>query len=154
MGNGASKRASSQVNEAEEYEENLSQRVVLVTGSSSGVGLTLAALLANDPQKRFKVYASMRNLSKKEALEEAAQGVLGDLLTIIQLDVCSDQSVNDAVDEVMKKEGRIDVLGKRWNTSCMSLTKINFNYLNVTFIITEKLKNPHHLLIIITIKQY
>lgn len=141
MGNGASKSASFQANEAEEYEENLSQRVVLVTGSSSGVGLTLAALLANDPQKRFKVYASMRNLSKKEALEEAAQGVLGDLLTIIQLDVCSDQSVNDAVDEVMKKEGRIDVLGKRWNTSCMSLSsKINFNYLNVTFII--KVKEP------------
>lgn len=115
MGSGASKDQGSQVSQAEVYEENLPQRVVLVTGSSSGVGLALAALLANDPQKRFKVYASMRNLTKKQALEEAAQGVLGDLLVIIQLDVCSDESVKNAVDEVISKEGRIDILGQSLN---------------------------------------
>ncbi|XP_001634839.2 retinol dehydrogenase 8 [Nematostella vectensis] len=121
MGSGSSKRAvspksaqsttnSPQTVQAEEFTEDNSQRVVVVTGCSSGIGLALAVLLSHDADKRFKVYATMRNLGKKDALLEKCSGVVEDLLNIKELDVCSDESVKAVVAEIVEKEGRIDVL--------------------------------------------
>lgn len=89
-----------------------SPRVVLITGSSTGIGLSTAAILAADADKRFKVYATMRNLEKKTALEEAAGKYLEDTLFIKSLDVLSEDAVNDLVKEIESVEGRIDVLGE------------------------------------------
>ena len=69
-------------------------------------------LLAKDTEKRFKVYATMRNLAKKGQLEEEGKEYLGDTLIIKQMDVCSDESVNKAVQELLHTEGSIDVLCK------------------------------------------
>ena len=90
----------------------MAPRIVLITGCSTGIGLSAAVLLAKDPEKRFKVYATMRNLAKKDKLEEAGKESLGETLFIKELDVCSDESVAQLVQELMDKEGRIDVLGK------------------------------------------
>ena len=89
-----------------------SPRVVLITGCSTGIGLSTAAILAADADKRFKVYATMRNLEKKTALEEAAGKYLEDTLFIKSLDVLSEDAVNDLVKEIENAEGRIDVLGE------------------------------------------
>lgn len=89
-----------------------SPRVVLITGCSTGIGLSTAAILAADADKRFKVYATMRNLEKKSALEEAAGRHLEETLFIKALDVCSEASVNSLVTEIESVEGRIDVLGE------------------------------------------
>ena len=89
-----------------------SPRVVLITGCSTGIGLSTAAILAADADKRFKVYATMRNLEKKTALEEAAGKYLEETLFIKALDVCSEDSVNSLVTEIESEEGRIDVLGE------------------------------------------
>jgi len=89
-----------------------SPRVVLITGCSTGIGLSIAAILAADADKRFKVYATMRNLEKKTALEEAAGKYLEETLFIKALDVCSEDSVNSLVTEIESEEGRIDVLGE------------------------------------------
>ena len=88
----------------------MASQVVLISGCSSGIGLATAVLLAKDAEKRFKVYATMRNLAKKGQLEEEGQDQLGDTLIIKQMDVCSDESVTKAVQEVMETEGKIDVL--------------------------------------------
>ena len=90
----------------------MAPRIVLITGCSTGIGLSTAVLLAKDPEKRFKVYATMRNLAKKDKLEEAGKESVGETLFIKELDVCSDESVAQLVQELMDKEGRIDVLGK------------------------------------------
>ena len=86
--------------------------VVLITGCSSGVGLALAVLLGKDAEKRFRVYATMRNMAKKGPLEEAAKDCLDDTLFIRALDVCSEESVNEVVQEVQEKESKIDVVGE------------------------------------------
>lgn len=52
----------------------------------------------------------MRNLAKKEALEEAAGRRLGKTLEIKQLDVCDEQSIKTCVNSIPDR--RIDVLGK------------------------------------------
>ena len=88
------------------------QKVVLITGCSTGIGLWTAVRLAKDPEKRFKVYATMRNLGKKEELQTEGKAVLGKNLIIEQLDVCSDDQINRVVDDILAKEGKLDVLGK------------------------------------------
>ncbi|XP_029002253.1 retinol dehydrogenase 8 [Betta splendens] len=86
----------------------MNQKVVLITGCSSGIGLALAVRFANDEKKRFMVYATMRNLSKSKALVEAAGRSLGRTLEIKQLDVCDENSIKACVDSL--PERRVDIL--------------------------------------------
>ena len=88
------------------------QKVVLVTGCSSGIGLKTAVKLAKDGDKRFKVYATMRSLEKKGTLEAEGGDSLGKTLFVEQLDVTNEESINKSVEKILAKEGRIDVLGK------------------------------------------
>uniref|UniRef100_G1T1C7 Retinol dehydrogenase n=1 Tax=Oryctolagus cuniculus TaxID=9986 RepID=G1T1C7_RABIT len=85
-----------------------SARTVLVSGCSSGIGLELAVQLARDPKQRYQVVATMRDLRKKGALEEAAGEALGKTLTVAQLDVCSDESVAQCLSCI--QGGEVDVL--------------------------------------------
>ena len=83
-----------------------SQKIAIVTGSSSGIGLETARLLA---QNGFTVYATMRNIAKAKDLIE---GYKGDKTAIkpVELDVTSDSSVKSAISKVASEAGRIDVL--------------------------------------------
>ena len=81
-------------------------RVILITGTSSGLGISIAIKLAKCGDI---VYATMRDTNKKEALEEVAQAV-GVSIQIKQLDVQDADSVQRCVEEIIAKEGRIDVL--------------------------------------------
>lgn len=81
-------------------------KVAVVTGSSSGIGYETSLLLARN---QFATYASMRNLKKSdELLKIAANERIP--LKVIQLDVNEDTSVNNAIDTIVKENGRIDVL--------------------------------------------
>ncbi|KAM4531800.1 17-beta-hydroxysteroid dehydrogenase type 1 [Odontesthes bonariensis] len=86
----------------------MDKKVVLITGCSSGIGLSLAVRLASDPDQTFKVYATMRNLAKKERLLESVKGLHRDTLEILQMDVTDQQSILDARDRVVEK--RVDIL--------------------------------------------
>ena len=81
-------------------------KIILVTGTSSGLGLAIAVQLAG---QGHVVYASMRNLAKRGALDAAAAGA-GVTLKVMALDVQDTQSVNAAVEAIVAAEGRIDVL--------------------------------------------
>ncbi|HEX8440396.1 SDR family oxidoreductase [Archangium sp.] len=78
----------------------------LVTGTSSGIGLSTAIQLAKEG---FEVIATLRNLEKAEPLRARAakEGVR---LDIRALDVESDASVRQCVEGVIQSHGRIDVL--------------------------------------------
>jgi NAD(P)-dependent dehydrogenase (short-subunit alcohol dehydrogenase family) len=86
-------------------------QVVLVTGSSTGFGFLTAQRLAS---QGHQVYASMREADGKNApharrLRELAQR--GDhRLTVIDLDVTDDASVDGAVARIAAEAGRVDVL--------------------------------------------
>jgi NAD(P)-dependent dehydrogenase (short-subunit alcohol dehydrogenase family) len=71
--------------------------VVLVTGASSGIGKATAERLA---AAGYKVYGTSRRGTPGHASP----------ITMLALDVTSDESVEAAVNEVLRLEGRIDVL--------------------------------------------
>ena len=75
------------------------EKVALVTGSSSGIGLETSLSLARDG---YHTFASMRNLEKSG--EENLP------IEIIELDVDKEDSVVAAIKKIVEKDGRIDVL--------------------------------------------
>src|SRR5262245_58360326 len=79
--------------------------VTLITGTSSGIGRATALHLASCGHK---VYATMQELNQREDLvaDAAARQVS---LELLALDVNVKTSVQMAVDEVLRREGRIDV---------------------------------------------
>lgn len=81
-------------------------KVIIITGCSSGIGLATAVLLAKN---NYKVYATMRDLSKKEKLVQTTKQANAEL-EIKQLDVTDDNSAKKTVEEIISKEGEIDVL--------------------------------------------
>jgi NAD(P)-dependent dehydrogenase (short-subunit alcohol dehydrogenase family) len=82
------------------------QKVAIVTGSSSGIGRETSLLLARNG---FKTYATMRNLSKRSAIEPVAAKE-GLPIHVVELDVTSDKSVHNAIQQIVSDGGRIDVL--------------------------------------------
>uniref|UniRef100_UPI0037E8DD49 retinol dehydrogenase 8-like n=1 Tax=Semicossyphus pulcher TaxID=241346 RepID=UPI0037E8DD49 len=84
------------------------QKVVLITGCSSGIGLRMAVLLAKDEQKRYHVIATMRDLKRKDKLVEAAGDTYEKTLFLAVLDVCSDESVKQCIDGI--KDRHVDVV--------------------------------------------
>nr|XP_060629968.1 retinol dehydrogenase 8-like [Anolis sagrei ordinatus] len=86
----------------------MAQKTVLITGCSSGIGMALAVKMAADEQRRFKVYATMRNLDKKDNLVEAAGSTIGNTMQIMQLDVCNEESIKMCISSIPDR--RIDIL--------------------------------------------
>src|SRR5512139_683091 len=81
-------------------------KTVLITGASTGLGASLALLMA---ERGHRVWATMRDLSKQAPLvEAAAQKQLA--IAVRQLDVERTDSVTRCVDDMLAAEGRIDVL--------------------------------------------
>jgi len=82
------------------------QKIAVVTGSSSGIGLETSLYLAKNG---FKTYATMRNLSKAQNIKQRIDDE-NLPVEILQLDVTDDTSVRNAINKIVEKEGRIDVL--------------------------------------------
>ena len=90
----------------------MAQRVVIITGCSTGIGLDTAVYLAKNVDKKYKVYACMRNLAKKGGLLEKAGDCFDKTLFVLEMDVKSETSVNAAIKYVVDTDGKVDVLSK------------------------------------------
>jgi NAD(P)-dependent dehydrogenase (short-subunit alcohol dehydrogenase family) len=81
-------------------------KIALVTGTSSGIGLSTAVQLA---QHGFTVVATMRDTKKAGSLEEQSRAA-DVIIDVRELDVQDDASVTRCVQEVLQTYGRIDLL--------------------------------------------
>ena len=75
-------------------------KVILITGASSGMGKVTAELLL---KKGYSVYGAARRVEKMNDLKNLGA-------KIIQMDVSNEQSMISGVQEIIKNEGKIDVL--------------------------------------------
>ena len=72
-------------------------KVVLITGGSSGIGKAIGTYLQ---EKGYQVYGTSRNPSRSTDLP----------FPLIALDVTRDETIEAAVAEVVRREGRLDIL--------------------------------------------
>ena len=81
-------------------------KTILVTGCSSGLGLAIAVKAA---QSGFAVYATMRDLNKRAALDTAIQQA-GIEMEVRRLDVQDSDTIDTCLQEIIDAHGRIDTL--------------------------------------------
>jgi len=89
-----------------EKKEFFQDKVVLITGASSGIGQSAALTLA---KMRAKVAIASRNYEKLKELETQIQ-TAGYQALAVKADVSKSEDVNDLVDSVIQHWGKIDVL--------------------------------------------
>ncbi len=82
------------------------EKVALVTGSSSGIGLETVLALSRDG---YETFASMRDVNKSAELEYAAKKE-NLKIKIIELDVDKEESIVSAIKKISSEHGRLDVL--------------------------------------------
>lgn len=87
-------------------QEAKSAPVVLITGATDGLGRATALLLA---QRGYRVFAAGRSAEKRAQLDALAREKSLPL-EALHLDVCDQDSVEQAVAAVLAKAGAIDVL--------------------------------------------
>lgn len=88
--------------------QSMSQKVAVVTGSSSGIGYETSVILARNG---FHTYASIRKVERggsKQIIDIANNDNLP--LQVIQLDVNNDKSVTEAINRIAKEKDRIDIV--------------------------------------------
>ncbi|KAL0066809.1 hypothetical protein AAF712_006210 [Marasmius tenuissimus] len=85
-------------------------RVILITGSNSGIGYDLVQILASKPEKHIVYLAARNGSSGKEAQAKLRSEHNLDNVKFVQLDVNNTQSIESAKDIIEKEEGRLDVL--------------------------------------------
>ncbi|MFD0075080.1 SDR family NAD(P)-dependent oxidoreductase [Streptomyces sp. NPDC127166] len=85
-----------------------SEKTVLITGTSSGIGLATAVAAA---RAGWTTIATMRDTGKAEALlKAAAEHAVADRIQVKRLDVADADSIAACLDEVIAEHGRLDAL--------------------------------------------
>jgi NAD(P)-dependent dehydrogenase (short-subunit alcohol dehydrogenase family) len=86
--------------------DNQGALVAVVTGSSSGIGLTTSLALARNG---YLTYATMRNLAKRNSIQSIADKQHLPI-RVVQLDVTDENSIKSAMESILSEAGRIDLL--------------------------------------------
>jgi NAD(P)-dependent dehydrogenase (short-subunit alcohol dehydrogenase family) len=99
-------------------------KVILITGTSTGFGRTAAETLA---QRGYRVFATIRDSSGRNAATSEALRSLANAkrwnLDVLEMDVTNDASVNHAVQQALDRAGRIDVVINNAGIAGLGLTE-------------------------------
>jgi 3-oxoacyl-[acyl-carrier protein] reductase len=98
--------------------KNLSNKVILITGSSKGIGATIAQQAADAGAKVVINYAGSKNEAEKLVSKIVEQG--GEAIAV-QADVSKPSDVKNLFDQAISHFGRIDVLV---NNAGIMITKL------------------------------
>lgn len=82
------------------------KKIILITGTSTGFGKLMTITLSKEGHT---VIAGMRGTTGKNAEVAKELAALSDV-DVVELDITSEESVNEAVQKVLEKYGKIDVL--------------------------------------------
>ena len=82
------------------------KKVAVVTGSSTGIGFETCLALAH---KGYLTYATMRDVKKSEEIERIANDK-NLQIKIIEMDVDKDDSVKNAIENIIDENGQVDIL--------------------------------------------
>ena len=75
-------------------------KVAIITGASSGMGKSTAQNLL---QQGYKVYGAARRVERMQDLQDKG-------MEVVQMDLTQDASIVNAVNTILEKEGRLDIL--------------------------------------------
>ena len=99
-------------------------KVILITGTSTGFGRTAAETLAG---RGYQVFATMRDVSgRNAATREALQSLArreGWNLEVLEMDVTNEASVNRAVQQALDRAARIDVVINNAGIAAQGITE-------------------------------
>ncbi len=87
--------------------KDIKMKNVIITGSSNGFGLKAAKDFAD---KGYQVFATMRNPNGKNAAAKAELESHSPHIKVVDMDVTSNASVKQAIDNILVQVGSIDIL--------------------------------------------
>ena len=99
-------------------------KAILITGASTGFGRTAAETLA---QRGYRVFATMRDVTGRnsavaEELRSQAKSKAWSL-DVLEMDVTDDASVKQAVEQALRRAGRIDVVINNAGIATLGVTE-------------------------------
>lgn len=107
----------------------MASKVVLVTGASNGIGYETIKAFLQSPNP-YHVYVGTRSLQKGNAalqnIQDECPGT-SNTAELLQIDLNSDQSIEEAFEVVKNGRGRLDIL---INNAGKQLVSINLQFLN------------------------
>lgn len=90
----------------------MSETIVLITGSNTGLGYATVKALSANSEKQYKILLGGRSIEKAKAAAEELRPSLAGTSGIdpVQIDIEDDKSIEALVKEIESSYGRIDVL--------------------------------------------
>jgi NAD(P)-dependent dehydrogenase (short-subunit alcohol dehydrogenase family) len=99
-------------------------KVVLITGCSTGFGRATAELLG---RRGYTVFATMRDSSRRNAGHREALELLAAKeklpIQVVEMDVSNDGSVSAAIEQILQRAGRIDVVINNAGVAALGITE-------------------------------
>jgi NAD(P)-dependent dehydrogenase (short-subunit alcohol dehydrogenase family) len=89
-----------------------SNKVILITGGNTGLGLETVKVLYKDDEA-YDIIIGSRSVSKGEAAAESVKKEAqqsSSSISVVQVDLTSDESITQALNTIESKFGRLDVL--------------------------------------------
>ncbi|MEJ7356059.1 SDR family NAD(P)-dependent oxidoreductase, partial [Staphylococcus haemolyticus] len=86
----------------------LENKVVVITGSGSGIGKAMAEVFGKEKAKVVLNYRSENHMEELDALQETIKKSGGDSITV-QADVSVEEDVKRLVETAVKEFGTVDI---------------------------------------------